>query len=271
MIPIRINRSSPIPLYYQLKQVLLESIKSSDLKSGYRLPSEEELIDESGLSRFTVRQALQELEREGWITRIRGKGTFVTESKVPLSVAWQLLGFTEDMKRKGHKVESQVMENRLTPASPEIAEALQIKLESPVVFIKRVRLVDGQPYLVDMVHVRSDKCPGMENIDMTNRSLFEVLESEFQLRMFHAKRSLSIDTAKAWIARALEVKPGTPLFLLKDLAFTEDEEPIQYAETYINESKSEFVFDLYRSSELDESERVTVDQSTHPNLRRKVE
>jgi GntR family transcriptional regulator len=268
---MRINRSSPIPLYYQLKQHLLGMIKDKALTQGCRLPSEEELIEESGLSRFTVRQALQELEREGLITRIRGKGTFVTESKVPLSVAWQLLGFTEDMKRKGHRVESRVMENRLIPASLETAEALQIKPKAPVVFIKRVRLVDGQPCLVDMVNVRSDKCPGMEEIDMTDRSLFDVLESEYQLRMVHAKRSLSIKLAAAWIAEALEIKQGTPLFLLKDLAFAENGEPIQCAETFINEGKSEFVFDLYRSKELDKSEKVTVEQTTHPNLRRKVE
>jgi len=267
---MRINRSSPVPLYYQLKQHLLAMIKSGELQLGGRVPSEEELIDRTGLSRFTVRQALQELEREGWITRIRGKGTFVTEARVPLSVAWQLLGFTEDMKRKGHKVQSRILENSLVPAPPEAAQALELKAEKPVVFIKRLRLLDEQPYLVDMIHVRSDLCPGLEDVDMTDKSLFATLEECYGLRIRHARRSLSIERAASWAAKILEVRPGTPLFLLKDLGYTEDEQPVQFARTLINEKKSEFVFDLYRTDDMQKADKVTVDQSTHPNMRRSM-
>jgi GntR family transcriptional regulator len=265
---LRIDRGSPIPLYYQLEQQLLERIKKRELRIGSRLPSEEELIAQSGLSRFTVRQALQELEKEGWVSRIRGKGTFVSEGKVPLSVAWQLLGFTEDMRRKGHRVESRIIENRLARATLESAAALKIKPHSNVVFVKRLRFLDGEPYLVDFVWVRSDLCPGMEAIDLTDQSLSRTLETRFGIRVHHARRTLSIARAKAPLARLLGVRPATPLFLLTDLGFTKDEAPIQFAKTYINEKKSEFVFDLYRQEQIDIKEKVKIDHSANPKLRR---
>jgi GntR family transcriptional regulator len=103
---VRIDPNSPIPLYFQLKQHILRLLESAQIETGSKLPSEKDFASQSGLSRFTVRQALDELQREGWLEKHQGRGTFAAKPTVPLDVAWKLIGFMEDMTRKGYKVTS---------------------------------------------------------------------------------------------------------------------------------------------------------------------
>ncbi len=257
---IKISRSNPLPLYAQLRQSLLEMIETNHLSPGSQLPPEEELVAMTGLSRFTVRQALEELEKEGRVKRIHGRGTFVSEPKVPLSVAYKLLGFSEDMTRKGHKVGSQVLEMGLCIASDDVAHALAVAPGSPVVRLKRLRTLDGEPFMIDTIHVRSDLCPGLETVDFTDESLFHILEDHYGLR---------IVVAEPWAASLLGVSKGSPLHLLTDLAFIESGEPVEFAHTLVHAGRSEFVFDLVRDPEPGQY-AITIANSTNPILRRET-
>jgi GntR family transcriptional regulator len=266
---IKISRSSPLPLYAQLRQSLLEMIESNHLSPGCQLPPEEELVAMTGLSRFTVRQALEELEKEGRVKRIHGRGTFVSEPKVPLSVAYKLLGFSEDMTRKGHKVGSQVLEMGLYPAPDDVAHALSIAPGSSIVRLKRLRTLDGEPFMIDTIHVRSDLCPGLEAVDFTDESLFHILEDHYGLRIVRAQRTLRIVVAEPWAASLLGVSKGSPLHLLTDLAFIESGEPVEFAHTLVHAGRSEFVFDLVRDPEPGQY-TITIADSANPILRRET-
>lgn len=262
-----IDRQCAIPLYHQLKIHIIEMIKDNKLKYGEKLPTEGKMVTQFGLSRFPIRQALDELEREGWIIQLRGRGSFVSEPRTPLSVAWQLLGFSEDMKRKGHKVETRIIENQLIPAPSDIAIRLEIKPKTSVVFIRRLRFLDSSPYLVDFIHVRSDFCPGLEKIDLNNASLFATFENRYSIRVMRAKRTLRITAANSEVARMLELETETPLFLLTDLCYIKEDIPIQFAKTLIKEKKCEFVFDLLRQEDFVKTNMVRMEDSTYPKLK----
>jgi GntR family transcriptional regulator len=246
---ISIDRSSALPLYAQLKQSLLGMIEAQKLPSGSRLPSEEELVASSGLSRSTVRQALNDLASEGRIRRIHGKGTFVADLKVGLSIAHTLLGFSEDMAQRGRRVSTQVLQITLASSSAEAARALWIPPGSPAVHLKRLRLLDGQPFMVDDIYARSDLCPHLEDFDFGHRSLFQILETEYGIRIVRARRTLRVVGAERWAAKGLGVKTGAPLHLLTDLIFAQTGEPVLFAQTLVHGGRSEFEFDLERQSE----------------------
>jgi GntR family transcriptional regulator len=259
---MRLDRSSPIPLYFQLKTELLRMLQARELKVGDRLPSEGELMTQFGLSRFPIRQALAALEREGWIVRQRGKRTFISEPKLPLSVAWHLIGFSEDLQRKGHKVETRVFRIAVAKSTSDVARKLEIKSESPVVHIGRLRLVDNCPFLVDYVWVRSDLCPGLEKIDLNNASLFKTYQKSYGLAIRRAHRTLSIARAAPEVARLLELKPRSSVFKLTDLCYIGDGRPIQFAHTLINENRGEFVFDLFDEKDAKSETKIVVKLAT---------
>ena len=264
---IKIDRTNPLPLYAQLKYAIVERIEAGELQPGVQLPSEEELTAQTGLSRFTVRQALDELAQEGRVQRVHGKGTFVTARKISLSVAYKLVGFSEDMAEKGYRVQSQVIENRLVPAPQEAAGALGIVPGTPAVLLRRLRLVDGQPFMVDTIHLRSDLCPGFEALDMTDRSLFRELDARYGLKIVRARRTLSIVVAEPWAAELLGLRECSPVHLLTDLAYVQTGEAVEYAQTLVHGERSEFSFELVRDWESGNQWPVSAD-STNPIPRR---
>jgi len=241
---VSIDRASPTPRYHQLKQAILQLVRDGELKIGSRLPSEEEWVQLAGVSRYTVRQALQALEREGHVQRIHGRGTFVTEAKVPLTVAWKLTGFTDEMERLGHVVNTEILGTELVPASAEVAADLGIEPDDTVLYLTRLRILDGQAFSVDMIHIRTDICPGIEKQDLTDVSLFRMLRSVYGFRVVRANRTLRIARADEWASGLLKVEPETPLFCFKDLTYTEGDQPVYVAQTLMNEEKGEFVFDV---------------------------
>lgn len=265
---ITVDRSSPLPLYIQLKDAILRVLEADQWEPGDQLPSEDQLVAMTGLSRHTVRQALQELEQESRIHRIHGRGTFVSELKVTLSVACQLIGFSADMRSKGYSVTSRVLDIRLISATEEVATALTISRGAPTVLLKRLRAVGGRPFLVDTIFVRADLCPQMEMLDFTDASLFTMLETHYGLSIVRAERTLRTVAAERWVAELLGTEEGAPLHLLIDHAFVQSGEVVEYAHTLIDGARSEFVFDLRIPSEVNPQEEAILAPSTNPMPRR---
>ncbi len=266
---MKIDPDSPIPLYFQLKQHLLGMLEHDGLETGSLLPSEKELAAEAGLSRFTVRQALDELQREGWLEKHQGKGTFVSRPTIPLSMAWRLVGFSEDMARKGFRVTSKVNDARLITPNREVAKSLDLPPGRKVVYLQRLRSVNGRPFLIDTVFARSDLCPGLEAGDLTDNSLFRTIESRYHKTVVRARRILTIATAESWVAKMLDVPRGSPLYRLTDLLFIANGEPILYAESLIIEDRCEFVFELVRSPAVKRDATLSFQESTYPTPRRR--
>ena len=132
------------PYYVQLTRILLKDLETNRAE-GHLLPSEAELCAQYSVSRTVVRQALADLEREGLVLKIKGKGTFVTGRKMDTSFIQDTLGFYESTVKAGHVVESRILKLKSEPCSVDTARVLEIGVGEPVVQFDRVRSVDGRP------------------------------------------------------------------------------------------------------------------------------
>jgi GntR family transcriptional regulator len=248
---IQPDHSSAIPLYSQVKHALVELMAANVLPPGYQLPSEEDLAASSGISRATVRQALAELAREGRVEKIHGKGTFVSDYKVPLTIGYRLISFLEDMAQSGHRVTTRILELMEGIPPIEVAQMLKIPPSAHATLFMRLRLLDGQPFMIDTIHISADLCPGLEHADLENRGLFQVIETDYGLRIARAQRTLRVVPAESWAAVYLRLSKNDPLHLLTDLAFTSSGKPILYAHTLVHGGRSEFRFELVAENDKD--------------------
>ncbi len=240
-----INRSSPLPLYYQLKEVLKAKIESGELRPHERIPSETELVQLFHVSRMTVRQALVELENEGFIRRRQGQGTFVAEPKLRQGLL-RLTSFTEDMRARGMRPGARVLEVRLLQA-PELLPRLKAEPEEEFVKIQRVRLADGEPMALETSFLRRRFCPGIEELDLTDRSLYETLRERFGLELGWAEQAIEAKLADEYEAEVLRVQVGTPMLLMERTTYLADgSTPIEHVRSSYRGDRYQLYVELRR-------------------------
>src|SRR6266568_3390926 len=148
-----IDRSSPLPFYHQLKQILLDDIARRNLQPGDRLPGDHELCTTHDVSRTVVRQALAELEYEGVIERVKGRGTFVARTKTPAGLVQSLTGLFEDVAARGNQLRSEVRKLAVAPADTSVAADLELEDGHPVIALERLRFVNQEPWVLTITYL----------------------------------------------------------------------------------------------------------------------
>jgi GntR family transcriptional regulator len=244
-----IDFQSQIPYYVQVKDVLRSRIRDGVWKSGDRLPSEAELCDLFSVSRTVIRQALQDLIHEGLIKRRKGKGSFVASSKISEQLAQKLTGFYHDMIEQGLQPVTQVLEQRVIASSTEIADWLGIAPGTEVIEIVRLRSVQGVPIVLVTTYLPQALCPNLAHEDVSNQSLYTVLESRYGLYIARGRRTIQAVLADGQEARLLEVNKGAPLFRLDSISYLSDGTPIEYYFAYHRGDRSQFEVELIRTRE----------------------
>jgi len=245
-----LNKTSPVPLYYQLAELLREQIRSGELRAGAQLPSERVLSERYVISRNTARQALAYLIHEGTVVARHGLGTFVAEPKLTHDML-HLRGFTEEMTQHGGQVSSRVLEHEARVAPPQVAASLQIRPAAPVARLVRLRLLDETPLLLETSFVPLALCPGLEHEDMATQSLYSVLEQRYSLRLTRSRQTLEAVVADAFEAELFRIPLGAPLFLLESLIVDDLERPIEYAKTVYRGDRFKFAFESERAAVSD--------------------
>jgi GntR family transcriptional regulator len=245
-----IDRQSPIPYYYQLKEYLASLIRTKVLKPGDRLSTEMEICSASGLSRTVVRQAIQELENEGFFVRFRGKGTFVARPKVQERLVQSLTGFYEDTIAHGQTPMTRVLIFEVIPATSKIAQELQVPVGEPVFFLKRLRFIDQEPILVVSTHIPRFMCPDLIQFDMSTHSLYRVLQQNFNLLITRARRSVEAIAATPEDVRLLGVEDDSPLLQLTSTGYLADGRPLEYYIAHHRGDRAKFDVELVRTSDV---------------------
>ncbi len=212
--------------------------------------SEPELCDFYGVSRTVVRQALREIELEGLVVRKKGKGTFVAEPKINESLAQKLTGFYHDMLDRGLTPLTQVLYQRIVPASTLVCEYLNLPLDTPVVELKRLRSVTGEPIVLVTSFLPYSLCPSVATTNFTNQSLYDFLENQCGLMISHGRRYIEAALANESEAELLQIEPGDPLLCLNSVSFLEDGTPIEYYQALHRGDRSRFEVELVRVREL---------------------
>lgn len=238
------------PLYMQVEQALAARI-GDELRPGDRLPTEGELIAEFGVSRITVRRAVQELAARGLVVTRRGQGTFVTAPRLrqPLTA---LTGFVEDMEAQGLQSRARVLRVEEVSAPPEARAALDLPLGSSVTLIQRVRLAAGQPVSFDVTYLPVHLGSLVAQDDLENEQIFTLLETRHRTPLIEADYALTASTADAAVAAALEVPEGSAVFRIERTSFTTGQLPVDYEVLHYRGDAITFTTRLPRSGAASE-------------------
>ena len=246
MVPAErlINRyETSIPLYVQIAESLLDRIESGELRPGDRLPAERELSQTLEVNRMTVRRALQVLELQGLLMRRQGDGTYVTAPKIERQ-AGNLVPFTKGMQRRGYTPGAEVITFERMPAEPSVAKELQLPVSAPVYYIRRLRLINQEPVMLERFTLPVRRVPGLERYDLASRSVYEVMETEYGISVTRARQSLEPVVAAEYEAELLRVNPGAPLMLEQRLSFDQDDQPIEYGNDLYRGDRFRFVTEI---------------------------
>ncbi len=243
---INIDFNSPVPYYYQVKEWVSSNIARGNLKPGEQLPSEAQLCQAFGVSRTVVRQALEDLVNQGLVYRQKGKGTFVARPKIREGLAQKLTGFYQDMVERGLKPVTKVLELKVIPASGPLAEHLRLKPGAEVINIVRLRYVNDEPIVYVTTYIPYASCPGLLTQDLSNVSLYALLEQKYGLEVARGKRTLEAIAATEQDARLLGIKPGDPIFLLQSTSYLGNGQPIEYYVAKHRGDRSQFEVELIR-------------------------
>ncbi|MCS7261270.1 MAG: GntR family transcriptional regulator [Anaerolineae bacterium] len=241
-----IDKASPIPYYQQLADLLRHEISRHQHAPGvYRLPSENELAERHGISRATVRHALDVLARDGWIYREKGKGSFAAVRRVEQE-ATQLVSTTEDMQRRGWSLTTRVIALQQLPAPSHVAYALEIDPGAPVYELCRLRIVNHEPLSVQTTYLPQALCPALEENDLS-LSLFRLLETRYGLRLWTARSVLRARLVTAYEAHLLQVSEQTPVLYMERITYAATGIPVEYLEAVWRGDRYDMRVTLHRT------------------------
>lgn len=224
----QLDRESALPLWQQLAMVLRAAIEQGDLAPDQALPSEAELIDRYGVSRTVVREALAELVRSGHIYKIRAKGSFVSPKRPALRFIGSTLGSSEDLRATGKTVTTRVLATSEGPAGADEAAALRIEEGAPVIRLRRLRSVDGTPWLLVDTVLPKALFPGVAKANLENRSLYEHLRRHYGVTPTGADRWLEAVIPSGDQAELLGLGRGEPALGIESITWGPDGTPFEY-------------------------------------------
>lgn len=223
-----LDRNAQSPLWAQFRDSLRAVILKGDLAVGDRLPTEAELGEQFHISRIVVREALADLVRSGLIYKIRGQGAFVAVRDREEDFVSTVLGFSDEMERKGRTVRTRVLQQELRAPSPAEIKALGLGPDDVVIALKRLRSVDGELRLLVETCVPADVAPGLHRTKLDNRSLYEVLRRQYGLRIVRAERWIDAVVPDAATASLLELTAPEPLLRIESIAYSSTGRPLEY-------------------------------------------
>jgi len=216
--------------YSRPRDAIVERIEclilERDLKPGDRLPSERELCEIWNCNRMTFRAAVKRLVSEGKIVTVPATGNFVAPEKLERYLQ-DLTSFSDFVMQKGHRIDNRLVSSCTMPATPRIAESLKIPIESDVFELSRLRIVDGDPILLETAYLPCVRFDGIQKYDFERLSLYSVLERKYCVVFGSGTEEISITYADSNEAELLQVEEGGALFYLKGLTWDENKEPVE--------------------------------------------
>jgi GntR family transcriptional regulator len=219
---------------------VLDLIES--LEVGQAIPSERQLTQDLGVSRLTVRAALDELVRDGYLDRRHGSGTYVTEPKIAQPLT--LTSFSEEMRRRGMVPGSRTLELTVTPAGARLGRRLQVSPAQLLVRIKRLRLADAQPMAMEILHVSEALVPGLSRSDLENRSFYELLQERYGIVIASGTQTIEPTVTNEEESDVLGVPLHTPAFLFERTTVSESGRIVEFVRSIYRGDRYRLVADL---------------------------
>jgi GntR family transcriptional regulator len=218
-------------LYFQLYDILHRDIKEGVYKPGDLLPTENELIKKFGISRVTVRKALDLLTNDGLIAKRRGYGTFVQNQKLEQTLT-RILHFSSEMEKQGRKTSTSMLANETILANWTIADALNVPEATELIHVNRIRYADGTPMCMENAYLIREKCPQVVGNDFSRHSLRSFLADNYNIIWSHARQKIFAINATSELARHLRIKQGDPLIYIERVSYDQFNNPGEYLQAH---------------------------------------
>lgn len=230
-----LNRNIPTPIYVQITDWIREKIQTGEWQKDQQIPSEFELCEILGVSRGTVRKAIDVLISERLLVRAHGKGTFV-KNKILLEQkpTWRLAGFSRDLISRGIPYSTKVLKKRVIHPTEEIRDKLQLSPSKKIFNMQRLRKINQQPVLLIENHIVYDYCEGVEEVDFEVNQLYVTLENEFNISFNWANRFYRSTLANAETASLLNLRNNAPLMYLEELYHDNHSIPVEYTRAWFD-------------------------------------
>jgi GntR family transcriptional regulator len=224
----------------EARESVLELIESLDV--GSAIPSERQLSVDLEVSRLTVRAALDELVREGYLVRRQGAGTFVAAPKVPKGM--DVSSFSEDMRARGLTPASRTLELNVLPAGARLGRLLHVSPSEPVIAARRLRLADGEPMAIELLHARASLVPGLTAADLEQNSFYELLIDRYGIEIAGGTQTVEPTVTNDDESAALGVPLHSPALLFGRITRTSAGEVIEFTSSTYRGDRYRLVTEL---------------------------
>jgi GntR family transcriptional regulator len=231
------------PLYQIVVESILDQVNSGQLEANQRLPSENELCQIYSVGRNTIRRAISELVNDGVLRTVPGVGTFVVDARMDKTAEY-LFGFSQEMRFLGKRVSSRVLEATIIPADPFLSRRLQIQLGAEVVFLNRVRLMDGEPTAIERSYLPHELCPGILDNDFSTNSLYETLSTVYDKRPDHAEQVIEASLATSEVSQLLDLTPPAVVFVFRRETKMASGQVVEYVDSELRADRFRFYTNL---------------------------
>lgn len=236
---MQLNNNDFQPLYLQLKNTIKGLIDSGEISKGEKILSEHELCEKYQVSRITVRNALSELENEGYLIKKQGKGSYATKPKIfrPLVDS---IGFTESCKNAGLESVSVVLKREILPMNDLMQQSLLLDNDDKIIYIQRLRYAGGEPLMLENNYYSYKQYEFLMHEPLTG-SLYELLATKGIICNQSLNTIITVTSANGDIAQLLQVSIGAPLFVMDGIMGDSDGHPVHYSVQYVVGEKYSFV------------------------------
>jgi GntR family transcriptional regulator len=240
-----------VPNYSRVEQYLRKRVRSGELRPGDPIPPESQLVQQFGISRMTVRQALARLVYQGIITRQRGRGSYVAEPR--LEHTQMFLSFEEEMRARGSRIAHRLISRRSEAADGEVAESLAVPEGTPIIVLERLRYVDGRIVGYEIRYLPEKIGKALTEDEIRNQPLVPAVRRILGKGRTRLRLRVTSAAVRAREARLLELKTGAPVLIRENTWFVEPEGPIQYGKSIFRGDRYQMMVE-FRSSPSREME-----------------
>jgi len=243
-IDFDLDKNSSEQLYLQLRRNILQAIRTEVLAPGQQMPSIAELCKQTGISRMTVRRALDQLVRERWLYTVPGKGTFVSQKLRVEQSMQHLMGWTDEIRSKGLQPSTRLVSVHTVASSPSVASTLGLSQGDAVHEIVRVRLANDIALAVETAYLSTNLFPELDRYMKEGRSLYHVLSDKYQILLVRAFQSIEAGTADKQAAELLAVPMGEPVLITERISYDTLDRPVEYVRAKHRSGLIRFVAEL---------------------------
>ncbi|WP_088043993.1 GntR family transcriptional regulator [Bacillus sp. EAC] len=244
----KLDKNSPLPIYFQIQEILKEKISSGEWNPGERIPSEQALSEMLNVSRMTIRQALNNLVKESLISRKRGIGTFVSvKDGIEVEESLQALrSFSEDISSIGMTPTNKLLGFSTTEADEYLAEVLSIECGSEVFKIERCRLANEHPIAIETTYIPKYLVNRIDE-QVLNHSLYEYFEVSLGYSIKKATKWIKASLMSESDSLILEVAEESPALELHQITYINDDVPLEYVSCIYRADRYRFTIDIERT------------------------